>query len=114
MSRNTHSWERQNWGAKRKNDFSGLYDKENSGGSKFKGGSKERNKKVFNCSGNDEKNEFINQEIGIGDVNIARNLVGIGTNLAISPGVEENGDCLHVIVTFMPVNERVEKLKILK
>ena len=85
--------ESQNWSAKRKNDLSSLYGKENYGGSIFKDGSKECNKKVYKYSDNDEKNEFIKQEIGIGDVIVATNLAGRGKNLAISPGLKKMEVC---------------------
>ena len=52
--------------------------------------------------------EFLNNEIQPQSIILSTNLAGRGTDLKISKEVEKNGG-LHVILTFMPKSERIEK-----
>lgn len=48
------------------------------------------------------------KEINEGDVIIATNLAGRGTDLEMNENVKKNGG-LHVIISFMPSNIRIEE-----
>ena len=52
--------------------------------------------------------EFLNNEIQPNSIIISTNLSGRGTDLKISEKVEKNGG-LHVILTFVPKSERIER-----
>jgi len=56
---------------------------------------------------NSEK-EFLHNEIQPQSIILSTNLAGRGTDLKISKEVEKNGG-LHVILTFIPKSERIEK-----
>ena len=52
--------------------------------------------------------DFLNNEIQPKSIILSTNLAGRGTDLKISKEVEKNGG-LHVILTFMPKSERIER-----
>ena len=55
-----------------------------------------------------EEKTFLNNEIQPKNIIISTNLSGRGTDLKISKEVEKNGG-LHVILTFVPKSERIER-----
>ena len=55
-----------------------------------------------------KEKEFLNKQIEPNTVIISTNLAGRGTDIKISPILENNGG-LHVILTFMPTNLRIEE-----
>ena len=55
-----------------------------------------------------EEKAFLNNEIQPKKIIISTNLSGRGTDLKISKEVEKNGG-LHVILTFVPKSERIER-----
>ncbi|CAF1353542.1 unnamed protein product [Adineta steineri] len=62
--------------------------------------------KLYTRSDNEEQNA-INNELDCGQIIVATNLAGRGTDIATTHQVEKNGG-LHVLVTFLPLNTRVE------
>ena len=62
--------------------------------------------KLYTRSDNEEQNA-IDKEFDCGEIIIATNLAGRGTDVGTTAKVEENGG-LHVLVTFLPMNTRVE------
>ncbi|CAG8560584.1 14360_t:CDS:2 [Racocetra fulgida] len=67
--------------------------------------------KIRLYSRNDNDNDecsAVKEKVDSGDIIIATNLAGRGTDIKTSTRVEKNGG-LHVIVTFLPSNSRVEK-----
>ncbi|CAM4975944.1 unnamed protein product [Rotaria socialis] len=62
--------------------------------------------KLYTRSDNEEQNA-IDNELDCGQIIVATNLAGRGTDLGTTHKVEENGG-LHVLVTFLPLNTRVE------
>ncbi|CAF4254967.1 unnamed protein product [Rotaria sp. Silwood2] len=62
--------------------------------------------KLYTRSDNEEQNA-INNELDCGQIIVATNLAGRGTDIGTTYKVEENGG-LHVLVTFLPLNTRVE------
>ncbi|CAF4875285.1 unnamed protein product, partial [Rotaria sp. Silwood1] len=62
--------------------------------------------KLYTRSDNEEQNA-INNELDCGQIIVATNLAGRGTDIGTTHKVEENGG-LHVLVTFLPLNTRVE------
>ena len=62
--------------------------------------------KVYSRDDNDQK-DVVGEILGAGDVIIATNLAGRGTDIKLSKEVVKNGG-LHVIIGFMPGNQRVE------
>jgi tetratricopeptide (TPR) repeat protein len=56
----------------------------------------------------EEEQKLINERVRPGQIIIATNLAGRGTDLKISPELERNGG-LHVILAFLPENSRVEE-----
>ena len=55
-----------------------------------------------------EEKKFLNDEIQPKNIILSTNLSGRGTDLKISEKVEKNGG-LHVILTFVPKSERIER-----
>ena len=63
--------------------------------------------KIYSSSLNRE-NEAISGNIDSGYIILATNLAGRGTDIKTTPAVEKSGG-LHVIVSFLPTNSRVEE-----
>ena len=63
---------------------------------------------IYKNSENKNESLFLNNEITIGTIILSTNLSARGTDIKISKSLEINGG-LHVILTFFPVNERIEK-----
>ena len=63
---------------------------------------------IYKDSENKNESLFLNNEITEGTIILSTNLAARGTDIKISKGLEKNGG-LHVILTFFPINERVEK-----
>ena len=68
------------------------------------------NKNIIKYSRNDINNEknFLNNDIIPQTIILSTNLSGRGTDIKISKNLEKNKG-LHVILTFMPISERIEK-----
>ena len=65
--------------------------------------------KVYKYQRNDEEtNKLPKGKFDKGDIIIATNLAGRGTDIKLSEEVQKNGG-MHVIVTFLPNNQRVEE-----
>jgi hypothetical protein len=66
--------------------------------------------KVNLYTDNTDRNEsnIVDNRAGGGDIIVATNLAGRGTDFKTSKEVEENGG-LHVCLTFLPINPRVEQ-----
>ena len=62
--------------------------------------------KIYSRDDNDQR-DAVAEILGVGDVIIATNLAGRGTDIKLSKEVVRNGG-LHVIIGFMPGNQRVE------
>ena len=62
--------------------------------------------KLYTRSDNEEQNAIEN-ELDCGQIILATNLAGRGTDIGTTSKVEDNGG-LHVLVTFLPLNTRVE------
>jgi preprotein translocase subunit SecA len=65
----------------------------------------ERKIKVYRDEGD---SKVVKEKLQSGEIIIATNIAGRGTDIELSDKVEENGG-LHVCVTFLPTNERVEQ-----
>ena len=63
--------------------------------------------KIISYYRSDSKNEFLKEQMKPNTVIISTNLSGRGTDIKINDEVKKNGG-LHVIITFMPYNERTE------
>ena len=63
---------------------------------------------IYKDSENKKESFFLNNEITEGTIILSTNLAARGTDIKISQNLEKNGG-LHVILTFFPINERVEK-----
>ena len=64
--------------------------------------------KIISYSRSDMDNIFLEREMKPNTIIISTNLSGRGTDIKINSEVKKNGG-LHVIITFMPYNERIEK-----
>ena len=64
--------------------------------------------KLIKYTRSDIENKFLDEEMRPNTVILSTNLSGRGTDIKINSKVKENGG-VHVIITFMPYNERVEK-----
>ena len=64
--------------------------------------------KMLKYQRNDIQNDDISRKHDAGEVIFATNLAGRGTDISLTDLVEKNGG-MHVIVTFLPSNERVEQ-----
>lgn len=62
---------------------------------------------IYKDSENKKESFFLNNEITEGTIILSTNLAARGTDIKISKNLEKNGG-LHVILTFFPINERVE------
>ena len=67
----------------------------------------EKNYNVKKYFTEDDK-ETIEQVLDIGIIIVATNLTGRGTDIKISEQLEKNGG-LHVLVSFLPINQRIEE-----
>ena len=56
----------------------------------------------------DDEGEFLKRPIEVGKIILATNLAARGTDIKISRRLEKNGG-LHVILTFFPASERIER-----
>lgn len=65
------------------------------------------NEKQIRTYKTDNDSAVVRSEVDSGDLIIATNIAGRGTDIKAHPTVEDNGG-LHVCVTFLPPNERVE------
>ena len=65
--------------------------------------------KIISYIRSDIKNDFLEKEMEPNTIILSTNLGGRGTDIKINSEVKKNGG-LHVIITFMPYNERTEKL----
>ena len=63
---------------------------------------------IYKDSENKNESLFLNNEITEGTIILSTNLAARGTDIKISKNLEKNGG-LHVILTFFPINERIEK-----
>ena len=63
---------------------------------------------IYKDSENNKESLFLKNEISIGNIILATNLAARGTDIKISSQLEKNGG-LHVILTFFPCSERVER-----
>ena len=64
--------------------------------------------KIISYIRSDMKNTFLEERIKPNTIILSTNLSGRGTDIKIDPKAEQNGG-LHVIITFMPYNERIEQ-----
>ena len=63
---------------------------------------------VYKDSENKQESLFLKNPIQKGKIILATNLAARGTDIKISPELEKNGG-LHVILTYLPCSERVER-----
>ena len=63
--------------------------------------------KIISYYRSDKENKFLERQIGPNTIILSTNLSGRGTDIKLDKQVKNNGG-LHVIITFMPYNERVE------
>ena len=66
------------------------------------------NTEIIEYTRSDIENKFLEKEMRPNTVILSTNLSGRGTDIKINSDVKRNGG-LHVIITFMPYNERIEK-----
>jgi len=64
-------------------------------------------KVVIKTYENEDNNTITSEQVEPGDIIVATNIAGRGTDFKTSQELEDNGG-LHVCVTFLPCNERVE------
>ena len=63
---------------------------------------------IYKDSENNKESLFLKDPIKVGNIILATNLAARGTDIKISTELEKNGG-LHVILTYFPCSERVEK-----
>jgi len=63
---------------------------------------------IYKDSENNKESLFLKDSIKIGNIILATNIAARGTDIKISPELEKNGG-LHVILTYLPCSERVER-----
>ena len=63
---------------------------------------------IYKDSENDKESQFLKNSIQIGNIILATNIAARGTDIKISPDLERKGG-LHVILTYLPCSERVER-----
>lgn len=63
---------------------------------------------IYKDSENNKESLFLKESIKIGNIILATNIATRGTDIKISPELERNGG-LHVILTYFPCSERVER-----
>ena len=63
---------------------------------------------IYKDSENNKESLFLKNSIKIGNIILATNIAARGTDIKISPELEKNGG-LHVILTYLPISERVER-----
>ena len=63
---------------------------------------------IYKDSENNQESLFLKHPIQKGKIILATNLAARGTDIKISPELEKNGG-LHVILTYLPCSERVER-----
>ena len=66
------------------------------------------NTNIISYFRSDKENNFLEQQMKPNTIILSTNLSGRGTDIKLDSEVKKNGG-LHVIITFMPYNERVEK-----
>ena len=66
------------------------------------------NTEIISYYRSDVENEFLERQMRPNTIILSTNLSGRGTDIKLDSEVKRNGG-LHVIITFMPYNERVEK-----
>jgi len=64
--------------------------------------------KIIIYTDSDMENSFLEKEMRPNTIILSTNLAGRGTDIKITSEAEKNGG-LHVIITFMPYNERIEQ-----
>ena len=64
--------------------------------------------KIILYTRSDMDNTFLEKKLRPNTIILSTNLSGRGTDIKIDPEAEKNGG-LHVIITFMPYNERIEQ-----
>ena len=67
-----------------------------------------KNTKIILYIDSDMDNSFLEKEMRPNTIILSTNLSGRGTDIKIDSDAEKNGG-LHVIITFMPYNERIEQ-----
>ena len=63
---------------------------------------------IYKDSENEKEGEFLKYPIEVGKIILSTNLAARGTDIKISKRLEKNGG-LHVILTFFPASERIER-----
>ena len=63
---------------------------------------------IYKDSENDKESQFLKNPIQIGNIILATNIAARGTDIKISLDLEKKGG-LHVILTYLPCSERVER-----
>ena len=63
---------------------------------------------IYKDSENNKESLFLNKPVDIGNIILSTNLAARGTDIKITQELERNGG-LHVILTFFPVSERIER-----
>ncbi len=64
--------------------------------------------RIMSYARNDVEEDVLPEQMGVGDILLATNLAGRGTDLSVSDAVEAKGG-LHVCMTFLPKTARVQQ-----